>query len=200
MSVVNATGQIRPKTYVNVGANAMGRVTQFYVTEGEHVKKGEVVATIENVQQEANVAAQQATIAAAQTDISSYIAAENTAGSQRRACPGRSRAEEARLRSRQGPVRRPGDVETELRRQRKPPTIWTWPASTRRKPGLLRPRLKPLRPGAICKPQVADLKVNQDLSTAPSPLHRSTASSPTSRSARAKWSFRVFRTPRAPRS
>ena len=78
VSVVNATGQIRPKTYVNVGANAMGRVTHFNVAEGEHVKKGEVVATIENVQQEANVAAQQATIAAAQTDIASYIAAENT--------------------------------------------------------------------------------------------------------------------------
>ncbi|MGC2617646.1 MAG: efflux RND transporter periplasmic adaptor subunit [Acidobacteriaceae bacterium] len=78
VSVVNATGQIRPKTYVNVGANAMGRVTKFNVAEGEHVKKGEVIATIENVQQEANVAAQQATIAAAQTDISSYIAAEKT--------------------------------------------------------------------------------------------------------------------------
>ena len=78
VSVVNATGQIRPKTYVNIGANAMGRVTQFYVAEGDHVKKGQIVATIENVQQEANVAAQQATIAAAQTDISSYIAAEKT--------------------------------------------------------------------------------------------------------------------------
>jgi HlyD family secretion protein len=78
VSVVNATGQIRPKTYVNIGANAMGRVTNFYVAEGDHVKKGQVVATIENVQQEANVAAQQATIAAAQTDISSYIAAEKT--------------------------------------------------------------------------------------------------------------------------
>jgi HlyD family secretion protein len=78
VSVVNATGQIRPKTYVNIGANAMGRVTQFYVAEGDHVKKGQIVATIENVQQEANVAAQQATIAAAQTDIASYIAAEKT--------------------------------------------------------------------------------------------------------------------------
>ncbi|HEX3141543.1 MAG TPA: efflux RND transporter periplasmic adaptor subunit [Rhizobacter sp.] len=78
VSLVNATGQIRPKTYVNIGANAMGRVTNFYVAEGDHVKRGQVVATIENVQQEANVAAQQATIAAAQTDISSYIAAENT--------------------------------------------------------------------------------------------------------------------------
>jgi len=79
VSVVNATGQIRPKTYVNVGANAMGRVTHFFVAEGDHVKKGEVVATIENVQQQANVAAQEATIAAARTDIASYIAAEKTA-------------------------------------------------------------------------------------------------------------------------
>ena len=78
-SVVSATGQIRPKTYVNVGANAMGRVTRFYVNEGDHVKKGQIVATIENVQQEANVAAQQATISAARTDINSYIAAEKTA-------------------------------------------------------------------------------------------------------------------------
>jgi HlyD family secretion protein len=79
VSIVSATGQIRPKTYVNVGANAMGRVTRFYVNEGDRVKKGEIVATIENVQQEANVAAQQATIDAARTDINSYIAAEKTA-------------------------------------------------------------------------------------------------------------------------
>ena len=37
------------------------------------------MATIEHVQQEANVAGQQAAIAAAKTDISSYIAAEKTA-------------------------------------------------------------------------------------------------------------------------
>jgi HlyD family secretion protein len=78
VAVVNATGQIKPKTYVNVGANAMGRVTHFYVSEGDHVKKGQIVATIENVQQTANVDAQEATIAAAKTDISSYIAAEKT--------------------------------------------------------------------------------------------------------------------------
>lgn len=79
VSVVSATGQIRPKNYVNVGANAMGRVTHFYVNEGDHVKKGQTLATIENVQQQANVAAQQATISAARTDINSFIAAENTA-------------------------------------------------------------------------------------------------------------------------
>jgi len=78
-TVVSGTGQIKPKTYVNLGATAMGRITHFYVKEGDTVKKGETVATIENVQQEATVAGQQSVIAAAKTDITSYIAAEKTA-------------------------------------------------------------------------------------------------------------------------
>ena len=78
-TVVSGTGQIKPKTYVNLGATAMGRVTHLYVKEGDMVKKGETVASIENVQQEANVAGQQAAIAAARTDIASYVAAEKTA-------------------------------------------------------------------------------------------------------------------------
>ena len=78
-TVVSGTGQIKPKTYVNVGATSFGRITHFYVKEGDLVKKGETVATIENVQQEASVTGQQAAIAAAKTDIASYIAAEKTA-------------------------------------------------------------------------------------------------------------------------
>jgi HlyD family secretion protein len=77
--VVSGTGQIKAKYYVNLGATAMGRITHLYVKEGERVKKGETVATIEHVQQEASVSGQQAAIAAAKTDISSYIAAEKTA-------------------------------------------------------------------------------------------------------------------------
>jgi HlyD family secretion protein len=77
-TVVSGTGQIKPKTYVNLGATAMGRVTHLLVKEGDMVKKGQTVATIENVQQEATVSGQQATINAAKTDISSYIAAEKT--------------------------------------------------------------------------------------------------------------------------
>lgn len=76
---VSGTGQIRPKTFVNLGATAMGRVTRFYVKEGDLVKKGQIVATIENVQQGANVEGQKATVAAAKTDIASYVAAEKTA-------------------------------------------------------------------------------------------------------------------------
>jgi HlyD family secretion protein len=78
-TVVSGTGQIKPKTYVNLGATAMGRVTSLAVKEGDRVKSGEVVATIENVQQKASVAGQVAAIDAAKTDISSYVAAEKTA-------------------------------------------------------------------------------------------------------------------------
>ncbi|WP_348265268.1 efflux RND transporter periplasmic adaptor subunit [Telmatobacter sp. DSM 110680] len=78
-TVVSGTGQIKPKTYVNVGATSFGRITHLYVKEGDHVKRGQVIATVENVQPEANVQSQKATISAAKTDISSYIAAEKTA-------------------------------------------------------------------------------------------------------------------------
>jgi HlyD family secretion protein len=78
-SVVSGTGQIKPKTYVNLGATAMGRITHLYVKEGDEVKKGQLVATVENVAQEAQVTGQQAAIASAKTDIVSYVAAEKTA-------------------------------------------------------------------------------------------------------------------------
>ena len=78
-SIVNGTGQIKPKTYVNVGATAFGRITHLYVKEGDQVKKGTVLATVESVQPEATVAAQQATIASSKTDVNSLIAAEKTA-------------------------------------------------------------------------------------------------------------------------
>jgi len=78
VSTVSGTGQIKPKTYVNLGATAFGRITHLYVKEGEKVHKGEEVASIENVQQGANVEGQKAAIAAAQTDIAADIAAEKT--------------------------------------------------------------------------------------------------------------------------
>ena len=59
-TVVSGTGQIKPKTYVNIGATAMGRVTRLFVKEGDQVKKGETVATVENVQQQATVNGQEA--------------------------------------------------------------------------------------------------------------------------------------------
>jgi HlyD family secretion protein len=78
-ATVSGTGQIKPKTYVNVGATSFGRITNLYVKEGDHVKKGATLARVESVQPEATVDAQQAAIASSKTDITSYIAAETTA-------------------------------------------------------------------------------------------------------------------------
>ena len=78
-SIVTGTGQIKPKTYVNMGATAFGRITHLYVKEGDHVKAGQTLATIESVQPASTVAAQAATINSSKTDVSSYIAAEKTA-------------------------------------------------------------------------------------------------------------------------
>jgi HlyD family secretion protein len=79
VSIVSGTGQIKPKTYVNIGATSFGRITHLYVKEGDHVKKGQVLATVESVQAKAGVDAQQASIRSADTDITSYLAAEKTA-------------------------------------------------------------------------------------------------------------------------
>ena len=79
VSIVNGTGQIKPKTYVNIGATAFGRITKLNVKEGDHVKAGTVLATLENVQPSATVAAQSATIASTRTDVTSDEAAEQTA-------------------------------------------------------------------------------------------------------------------------
>jgi HlyD family secretion protein len=78
-TVVSGTGQIKPTTYANLGANAMGRVTHIFVKEGDLVKKGQTVATIQNVQQQAGVNSQEAAISAAKTDIAAAVAAEKTA-------------------------------------------------------------------------------------------------------------------------
>ena len=81
-SVVTASGEIRPQTYVNVGANAMGRITRLYVKEGEKVKKGQVLAQLENVQSEADVNAMKAQLASNQTDALAADAALKTAIAQ----------------------------------------------------------------------------------------------------------------------
>jgi HlyD family secretion protein len=77
-SVVSASGEIKPKTYVNIGANAYGKITHLYVKEGDHVKKGQLLAQLENVQSSADVNANQASVEAAETDAIAADAALRT--------------------------------------------------------------------------------------------------------------------------
>ena len=81
-SQVTASGQIKPKTLVNVGANAMGRIVRLFVKEGEKVKKSQVLAQLENVQSAADVDMTRATLASSQTDAVAAEAALNTAQAQ----------------------------------------------------------------------------------------------------------------------
>jgi len=77
-AVVSASGEIKPKTYVNIGANAYGKITHLYVKEGDHVKKGQLLAQLENVQSTADVSANQASVQAAETDAIAAAAALKT--------------------------------------------------------------------------------------------------------------------------
>lgn len=67
-SYVTASGEIKPKLQVNVGANAFGRITKLFVKEGEKVKRGEILAQLENIQSASDVAAAKATLESSITD------------------------------------------------------------------------------------------------------------------------------------
>src|SRR3989475_258142 len=79
VSIVSASGEIKPKTYVNIGANAFGKITKLYVKEGDRVKKGQLLAQLENVQSSADVAATKASLEASRTDAIAAEANLNTA-------------------------------------------------------------------------------------------------------------------------
>jgi HlyD family secretion protein len=61
-SIVTASGEIKPRNYINIGANTQGAVpiVAIYVKEGDHVKKGQVLARLADVQPQADYTAQQA--------------------------------------------------------------------------------------------------------------------------------------------
>jgi HlyD family secretion protein len=67
-SVVTATGEVKPRNYVNIGADVMGRLTDIRVKEGDHVKKGQLLAQLESIQATADVQAQKAALSSAEAD------------------------------------------------------------------------------------------------------------------------------------
>jgi HlyD family secretion protein len=76
VQVVTASGEVRPKRYVNVGANVSGRLIEINVLEGDRVKKGQILARVEaeryeaiQRQSEAGVAASRADLQRAEADV-----------------------------------------------------------------------------------------------------------------------------------
>src|SRR5258708_11374345 len=80
VSLVTASGEIKPTTYTNVTAEGFGRITAILVKEGDHVKKGDKLLLQENVQANADVQAQSAAVtssdSAVQAAEASYKAAQ----------------------------------------------------------------------------------------------------------------------------
>jgi HlyD family secretion protein len=80
VSLVTASGEIKPTTYTNISAQGFGRITEILVKEGEHIKKGDKLLLQDNVQASADVQAQSAAVtsmqAAVQAADASYKAAQ----------------------------------------------------------------------------------------------------------------------------
>src|SRR4029450_2202378 len=67
--VVTASGEVRPRRYVNVGANVSGRLIDISVVEGERVKKGQTLARVEAERYEAGARQGEAGVAAARAEV-----------------------------------------------------------------------------------------------------------------------------------
>jgi HlyD family secretion protein len=79
VSQVTASGEIKPTTYTNVTAQGFGRITAILVKEGDHIKKGDVLLTQENIQANADVQAQSAAINSAESGVQASEASYRSA-------------------------------------------------------------------------------------------------------------------------
>ena len=69
-AVVSASGEIKPRNYINLGSDFAGQLTQILVKEGDRVHKGQLVAQIDETQSAADVEAQRAAVNSAEADAS----------------------------------------------------------------------------------------------------------------------------------
>ena len=102
-SLVTATGEIKPRNYINIGTNAMSpsRITEILVTDGQRVKKGQLLARLESVQPEAEVAAQTAGVSSAEAESAAAEASLRAADENLRTAQAsidRAKAEQERAR------------------------------------------------------------------------------------------------------
>jgi HlyD family secretion protein len=80
VSLVTASGEIKPTTYTNVQAQGFGRITDILVHEGDKIKKGDRLLIQDSVQANADVQAQSAAVNSSESGImagdASYKAAQ----------------------------------------------------------------------------------------------------------------------------
>jgi len=69
VSMVSASGEVKPKKFVNISANVSGRITNLYVQEGDAVRRGQVLARIDSARFEAGERQSEAALQAARADL-----------------------------------------------------------------------------------------------------------------------------------
>lgn len=80
-AIVTASGEVKPRNYINIGANTQGAapIIGIFVKEGDHVKKGQLLARLAAVQPRADFSAQQAILNSAMADSAASEAAGKAA-------------------------------------------------------------------------------------------------------------------------
>ncbi|MFQ5817346.1 MAG: efflux RND transporter periplasmic adaptor subunit [Terriglobia bacterium] len=78
-SIVTASGEVRPRHYVNINSQSFGQIVAIEVAEGEQVRKGQVLLRMEAVQPTAEVEAQQALVKSGEAAIEAAQANLRTA-------------------------------------------------------------------------------------------------------------------------
>jgi HlyD family secretion protein len=80
-SVVTASGEVKPRNYINIGTNAQNPapIVAIYVKEGDHVRKGQRLARLADIQPTADVASSRAVVNSALADSAASEAALKSA-------------------------------------------------------------------------------------------------------------------------
>src|SRR5215470_16791097 len=79
VSLVTASGEIKPTTYTNVQAQGFGRITEILVKEGDKIRKGDRLLVQDAIQANADVQAQAAALNASESGIASSEASHKAA-------------------------------------------------------------------------------------------------------------------------
>jgi HlyD family secretion protein len=74
VSKVSASGEIRPKKFVNVSSDVAGRIVRLLVKEGDRVKRGQILARIDAKRYEEGARQSEAGLAASRSDLDRTMA------------------------------------------------------------------------------------------------------------------------------
>jgi HlyD family secretion protein len=98
-SIVTASGEIKPPPdkLANVNSNTFGKITEILVQEGDRVRKGQLLLRTEDVQQSADVTAQEAAVKTSQAELESNQAAAESASAALRTTEANLQQAQAKL-------------------------------------------------------------------------------------------------------